>query len=73
MRNLESNNAQSVEIGVEMEQPENEWNQGGKVSQFPFPGPVAPCFKICSLMKETVSIGSHINYQLIRRTLGFRA
>ena len=42
MRNLESNNTQSVEIGVEMEQPENEWNQGGKVTQFPFPGPVAP-------------------------------
>ena len=36
MRNLESNNAQSVEIGVEMEQPENEWKSRRESYTIPF-------------------------------------
>lgn len=50
MRNPESNNAQRMLCGnwSRIEQPENEQNQGGKFTQFPFRGPVSPCFTIQS-------------------------
>lgn len=69
MRNPESNNAQRMLCGNSSRiGTAREWAESRReIYTVPFPW---SCF---TLFHNSVSIGSHINYQLIRRTLGFRA